>query len=140
MTENRQQIAPVGTNLLSLEFGNREIDLSNLTPEARAEVEKYAAMKKIDIRSSVEELQRDLQATTVAMNNVADVTRRMSESGDAVTVRQTINNAAGKIEVLAGNTSEAQSGKVSSTDDKTWMYLIGGVVAAILAAMIMSGR
>ena len=72
--------------------------------------------------------------------NVADAARRMSESGDSVTIRQKIKNAAGEIEVLTGNTKEAASGQTSQLADKTWMYVVGGIGAAIVVAMILSGR
>lgn len=68
--------------------------------------------KQIDIHASIREVQRDLEATSISVGNMADATRRMSDSGDAVTVRQTIENTAGKTEVLMGNTDEPKRGNV----------------------------
>jgi hypothetical protein len=138
MSDDRKNLTTVGQRSLSMDFGTPNIDLSGLTPEMRAEVEKYAAMKKIDVAASLVELKRDLQATSESMNNVADVARRMTESGDAVTIRQKIKNVAGEIELLAGNTEEAKKGQTSVPVDKTWMYVVGGIAAAIVVAILLS--
>lgn len=138
MGDNGKEMTITGQRTLSVDFSTRDIDLGGLTPEMRAEVEKYAAMKKIDVAASLVELKRDLQATSESMNNVADVARRMTESGDAVTIRQKIKNVAGEVELLAGNTDEAKKGQTSVPADKTWMYVVGGVAAAIVAAILLS--
>lgn len=126
-----------GGNKLQNYFSGAEIDLDHLSPEVRAEIQKYAAMKGVDFMKSVAELQRDLNATSVGMITVADVVRKMSESGDSVTVQQEINNSAGKIKIIAGNTAEAKKGLGSEVP---WQYVIGGIVLAIIVAAILSNN
>lgn len=134
------EIKKVNTSsgLISLDSATGDIDISNLSPEAQDELRKYAAMKKIDLKAAVQETQRDLQATSIAVGNMADATRRMSESGDAVTIRQTINNKAGQTEVLMGNTNEAKRGNVDK-DTSTWAYVVGGIVVLLIVAAVLGG-
>jgi hypothetical protein len=138
MSSERKDITTSKSGSLQLDFGTSSIDLSNLPPDKRAEIEMYAARKKIDLMHAVHEMQKDLQATAAGMNTVADVTRRMAASGDAVTIRQTIKNAAGTVEVVGGNTEEARQGKTSSAIDRNTIYIVGGIAAAIVVALILS--
>jgi hypothetical protein len=123
-------------NLISLDPSSHEIDISELSIESQEELKKYAAIKSIDLQASVLETQRDLQATSIAVENMAAVTRQMSDSGDAVTVRQSINNNAGKVEILMGNTNEAKHGNVDK-DKITWLYVLGGILVLVIVAFIL---
>lgn len=131
-------LEPKGANddLISLDGSSGQVDLSGLSPEAKEELKKYALRKRIDLAHSVNETQRDLQATSAAVDNMANATRRMSESGDAVTIRQSIENSVGKTEILMGNTDEAKRGDVDK-DNKTWMYAVGGVAILLIVASML---
>ena len=124
--------------VVSVDPASGEVDISALSLEAQEEIRKYAAMKKIDLRVAVQENQLDLQTTSIAVGNMADVTRRMSASGDAVSVRQTIENNAGKTEVLMGNTDEARRGGVDK-DNSAWLYIGGGIVVLLIIASVIGG-
>ena len=123
-------------NLISLDPSSQEIDISELSMESQEELKKYAAIKKIDLQASVQETQRDLQATSIAVENMVNVTRKVSESGDAFTLRQSINNSAGKIEILMGNTNEAKQGNVDK-DKVTWLYVLGGIIVLVIIAFVL---
>lgn len=125
-------------NTVSLDLSTSEIDISHLPSEAQNELQKYAAMKKIDLQAAAHETQLDLQTTQIAVGNMAETTRKMSASGDSVTVRQTIENKSGKTEILMGNTDEAKSGNVDR-ESNTWMYIIGGIVLLLVVASVMGG-
>ena len=128
-----------GKELLSLDPSMEDIDISSLSKEAQDEIRKYAVRKKIDLQASVHELQKDLQGTSIAVGNMADVTRRMTDSGDAVTVRQTIENTSGKTEILMGNTDEAKRGNVDK-ENNSWMYIVGGLVVLVIVASVLSNQ
>lgn len=123
-------------NTISLDKAAGEIDLSGLSNEAQEELRKYAAMKQIDLQADTHVVHRDLQATSAAVENMADATRRMSASGDAVTVRQTIENSTGKTEVLMGNTEEAKRGNVDK-DNSIWIYAVVGVIVLLVIASVL---
>ena len=129
----------VSKDILSLDLSSdSEIDLSSLPVETREELIKYAAMKKIDLKSSAMQMQMDLQVTDTAVDNMADAARKMASSGDHVTIRQKIENEAGSVEVLMGNTKEAQQGKTDPGPDKTGMFLAAGIALAVIIAIVMT--
>lgn len=129
----------VAKNILSLDLSSdSEIDLSDLPAETREELVKYAAMKKIDLKSSAMQMQMDLQVTDTAVDNMADAARKMAASGDSVTIRQKIDNQAGSVEILMGNTEEARQGKTNPGPDKTGMFLAAGVALAIIIAIVLT--
>ncbi|ETX12727.1 hypothetical protein OCH239_17425 [Roseivivax halodurans JCM 10272] len=124
--------------LVSVDPASGEVDISALSPETQEELRRYAAMKKIDLQAAVQQNQLDLQTTSIAVGNMAEVTRRMSESGDSVSLRQTIENKAGKTEVLMGNTDEARRGGVDK-DTSTWLYIGGGIVVLLILTSVIGG-
>ncbi|MEH6521555.1 hypothetical protein [Sulfitobacter sp.] len=126
-----------GGKSLSLDTSKGQIDISGLSEEAQQELTMYAARKQIDLQSAMQKLSIDLQGTSSAVNNMADVTRRMTESGDANTTRITLENSAGKTEVIMGNTDEAKRGNVDKKND-TWMYIVGGIVVLMIVASVLS--
>lgn len=134
------EIEPKGErkDVVSVDPASGEVDISALSPEAQEELRKYAAMKKIDLQAAVQENQLDLQTTSIAVGNMAEVTRRMSDSGDAVSARLTIENKAGTTEVLMGNTDEARRGGVDK-DNSTWLYIGGGIVVLLIIASVIGG-
>jgi len=123
--------------LLSLDPSQDPIDISHLPKETQDELRKYAVTKQIDLKFAAQQLQIDLQATAAAVGNMADTTRRMSDSGDAVTIRQNIENSSGTTEVLMGNTNEAKRGNVDKNNN-SWVYIVGGVIVIIIIASVLS--
>lgn len=138
MSDKNLPAAKAKQSIVSLDLSATEIDITHLPPESQIELQKYAAMKKIDIQAAAQEMQLDLQTTQIAVGNMAETTRKMSVSGDSVTVRQTIENKAGKTEILMGNTDEAKSGNVDR-ENNTWMYVIGGIVLLLVVASVVGG-
>ena len=139
MSANGKELIEAGKQKsLSIDLASNTLDLSDLSPEMRAEVQKYAAEKQVDLAVSFQQVKIDLHVTATSMNNAATVVRKMAESGDSVTLRQTINNAAGKVELLGGNTDESKKGVTTASIDRTWIYVVGGIAAAIIVAIILS--
>lgn len=133
---NKELVPSKGGGHLFLDPSQGGIDISHLPKNEQDELRKYAAMKQIDLAAAAAQSTTDLQTTAAAVDNMADTTRRMSESGDSVTVRQTIENTAGKTEVLMGNTDEAKSGNVDKLNS-TWLYIVGGIVLLIVIASFL---
>lgn len=124
---------------LSLDPSQGSIDISHLPKETQDKLREYAATKQIDLAAAAAQTGTDLQTTANAVGNMATVTRRMTESGDSVTVRQTIDNTAGKTEVLMGNTDEAKRGNVDKQNN-TWIYIVGGIVVLIVLASFLGNQ
>ena len=121
---------------LSIDPSRGSIDISHLPKETQDRLREYAATKQIDLAAAAAQTGTDLHTTATAVGNMAAVTRRMSESGDSVTVRQTIENTAGKTEILMGNTDESKRGNVDKQNN-TWLYIVGGIVVMVVLASFL---
>lgn len=124
---------------LSLDPSQGSLDISHLPKETQDRLREYAATKQIDLAAAAAHAEIDLHATATAVGNMAGVTRKMTESGDAVTVRQTVDNTAGKTEVLMGNTDEAKRGNVDKQNN-TLIYIVGGIVVLIILASFLGNQ
>ncbi len=134
---SQNELTPIkGATQLSLDPSLGAIDISHLPQETQNRLQEYAAMKKIDLQAAGHQARQDLETTAHAVANMATVTRRMSASGDAVTIRQTIENSSGRTEILMGNTDEAKRGRVNQAD-YTVLYVIAGIVILIVVASFL---
>lgn len=133
---NKELVPQKDDGHLSIDPSQGSIDISHLPKETQDRLREYAATKQIDLAAAAAQTSTDLQTAAVAVGNMATVTRRMSDSGDAVTVRQTVENTAGKTEVLMGNTDEAKRGNVDKQNN-TWIYIVGGIVVLIVLASFL---
>lgn len=95
----------------------------------------------LDISKKAQDLHVDVGVLKSTLQNLADTTKEVSESGNSVTITHTQTTSIGRTEVMMGNTGRAQSGKLSrsQTGDNDWMpyYIIGGIIA--LAAIVIVG-
>jgi len=118
------------------------IDLSWLPENERKALLLDYAKGMIDISKRAQELHVDAGYLKKTIDDLADTTIQVSESGNAVTITQTLTTKAGRTEVMMGNTEQAQSGKLSKsqTGVKNWApyYIFAGILALIIIVALMN--
>jgi hypothetical protein len=112
-------------------------------PERSALMTDYAK-GVIDIAKKAHELHVDVAVLKSTLDQLALTTKDVSESGNAVTVSHTQSTKIGRTEVKMGNTDEARSGKMTSsqTGDRNWTpyFIFAGIAAVVLIAFLFAGR
>lgn len=120
------------------------LDLSGLPDDQRLALIADYAKGRIDIAHRAEELGVEIRALDETLKTLTDTTKDVSASGDAVTITHTQTTSVGRTEIIMGNTTQAQSGKLSrsQTGDTDWTpFLIGGgLIGAVLVALAFAGR
>lgn len=120
-----------------------ELDLSFLPVEQREILLKDYSQGMLDIALKAQELNVDSLALRQTLDNLAETTKDVAESGSAVTISHTADSKLGRTEVLMGNTDQAQSGKLtkSQTGERDWTpyYIFAAIVAIVLIAAFMNG-
>jgi len=118
------------------------IDLSWLPENERKALLLDYAKGMIDISKKAQELHIDIGVLKKTLDDLADITIEVSESGNAVTITHTQTTKVGRTEVMMGNTPQAQSGKLSKsqTGVKDWTpyYIFAGILALIIITALMS--
>ena len=116
------------------------IDLSWLPENERKALLLDYAKGMIDISKKAQELHIDIGVLKKTLDDLADTTIEVSESGNAVTITHTQTTKVGRTEVMMGNTPQAQSGKLSKsqTGVKDWTpyYIFAGILALIIIAAL----
>jgi hypothetical protein len=78
------------------------------------------------------------------LDQLAHTTREVSDGGNAVTVTHTQTTKIGRTEIKMGNTEEAKSGRLTSsqTGERNWTpyYIFAGIVAVVLIAFLFAGH
>ena len=97
-----------------------------------------------DISKKAQELHVDVATLKNILDQLASTTKEVSEDGGSVTVTHTQSTSIGRTEVIMGNTDEAKGGKLTSSQtgrrDMTPIYMIGGLIAAVLIAAIVFAK
>jgi len=118
------------------------IDLSWLPENERKALLLDYAKGMIDISKKAQELHIDAAVLKKTLDDLADATIEVSESGNAVTITHTQSTKVGRTEVMMGNTEQAQSGKLSKsqTGVKDWTpyYIFAGILTLIIIVVLMS--
>lgn len=118
------------------------IDLSWIPENERKEFLTEYAKGMLDLNKRAQELHIDAAVLRKTLDDLADTTIQVSESGNAVTITHTQTTKIGRTEVMMGNTQEAQSGKLSKsqTGAKDWTpyYIFGSILALIIIFFLMS--
>jgi hypothetical protein len=98
----------------------------------------------IDLAKEAHRLHVDVAVLKATLDQLAHTTKEVSESGNAVTITHSTSTKAGRTEIKMGNTEEAKTGKLSSSQtgvtDWTPYYIIGGLVALVLIAFLFAGH
>jgi hypothetical protein len=149
MTERENEIVPAAdqsatsapTNSIDL-ASSQVIDLSGLTEQQAAELRQQYASGMLDIHRKAQELKVDVAALEAGLSTFNDQTARATEANHSATITHTQTTAAGRTEVIIGNTERAASGKISRSaagqkDITIWLALIaaGAVIVVAIAAL-----
>lgn len=98
----------------------------------------------IDVAKKAHELHVDVAVLKSTLDQLSSTTKDVSDSGNAVTVTHTQTTKIGRTEIKMGNTEEARSGKLTSSQmgERNWtpFYIFGGIVAIVLIAFLFAGR
>jgi hypothetical protein len=120
------------------------LDLSFLSEAERSELLKDYAKGALDAAKKAHELHVDVGVLKVTLDQLAHTTKEVAESGNAVTVTHTQTTKIGRTEVKMGNTEEARSGKLTSsqTGERNWTpyFIFAGIAAVVLIAFLFAGR
>ena len=146
MTDDRRgQMVPSQhpkTNVITV-GGAPSVDLSFLPQHEQDALMRDYARGMIDIAKKAHELNVDVNVLRDTLGNLADTTRTVAESGNAITVAHTQTTKIGRTEIKMGNTEEAKSGKLSRTQtgerDWTPIYILAGIAAVVLIAFLFAG-
>jgi hypothetical protein len=145
-SDNRGQIVPSnrGQGKIITVGGAPSVDLSFLPEHEQQALLRAYASGMVDIAKKAQELNVDVNVLRDTLNNLADTTRTVSESGNAITVTHTQTSKVGRTEIKMGNTDEAKSGKLSrsQTGERDWTpyYIFAGLVAVVLIALIFAAK
>ena len=120
------------------------IDLSFLSEPERKALLADHARKVLDIAATAQKLHVDVNVLRATLDQLAQTTREVSESGNAVTITHTSTTGIGRTEIKLGNTENAKSGVLTSsqTGERNWnpIYILVGIAAIVLIAFLFAGR
>ena len=116
-----------------------ELDLSRLTDSERNEIVKSYQHGLVDIKLRADSLGVDVTALAATLRTLSLTTQDIGATeGTSVTITHTQDSAAGRTEIIMGNTEQAHRGKLTRSQtgdrDMTPFYIIG---AAIVIAIIV---
>ena len=119
------------------------IDLTGLTEEQATELRHQHASGMIDIHRKAQELKVDVAALEAGLGAFNDQTVRATEAGHSATITHTQTTAAGRTEVVIGNTERAASGKISRSaagqrDITMWLAIVGAAAAVLIVLAIFN--
>lgn len=120
------------------------LDLSFLPEHERNALMSDYAKGVIDVAKKAHELHVDVGVLKSTLDQLAHTTREVSESGNAVTVTHTQTTKIGRTEIKMGNTEEAKSGRMTSSQigERNWTpyFIFAGIAALVLIAFLFAGR
>jgi hypothetical protein len=103
---------------------------------------KQHAAGILEIGRKAQELSVDVGALKATLDVAAKTAEEASAAGNAVTITHSVNSKAGRTEVMIGNTTAAQAGKLSARQagvkDWTPYYIFGGLVALVIIAALFA--
>lgn len=142
--QGRDLVAKPSTTVTVGSLGSVPVDLSTLTDEERAALVKDYARGIVEVDKKARELKVEGEDLKFKLDTFADNAKKNIESGAAVTISHTQTTNSGRTEIKIGNTEEAKSGKMSSsqTGETNWTpyYIIGGLIALVLIAFLFAGH
>jgi len=120
------------------------IDLSWLPEAERKALLTEYVRGALDINKKAQELHVDVGVLSGTLRTLAETTKEVAESGNAVTVTHTQTTSIGRTEVMMGNTQQAQSGKLSKSQSGAtdWLpyYVIGALIALVVIVALLAKR
>jgi hypothetical protein len=120
------------------------IDLGFLPEAERNALMADYAKGVLDVAKKAHELHVDVGVLEATLGHLAKTTREVSADGNAVTVTHTQTTNIGRTEIKMGNTEEAKTGRLTSsqTGERNWTpyYIFAGIVAVVLIAFLFVGH
>ncbi|MCY3820130.1 MAG: hypothetical protein OXH52_12330 [Gammaproteobacteria bacterium] len=115
-----------------------KVDLSHLSPEARAALLEQYAKGRIDLDLRARELDVDIQALDTELTSWTGQAAKAHEDGLSVTVSNATETSVGRTEVMIGNSEAAQKGRLSrnQTGEENWGPIIA-IVSIIAGALLL---
>jgi hypothetical protein len=140
-----RDIAPKPSTTITVgPLGAIPVDLASLTDEERAALAKDYARGMIDIDKKARELKVEGDSLKYTLETLGNSAKQNIDSGAAITLTHSQTTKVGRTEIKIGNTEEAKTGKLSSsqTGDTNWTpyYILGGLVAIVLIAFLFAGH
>lgn len=120
------------------------VDLSFLSDAERNALMQTYATGVIDIAKKAHELHLDVAVLKSTLEHLSDATKKVSDGGNAVTLTHSQSSKLGRTEIKMGNTDEARSGKLSSSQsgitDWTPYYIFAAIGAVVILGFLFIGR
>lgn len=112
------------------------LDLSFLPEAKRNELLADYSKGMLDLSRKAQELHIDVAALRSSLDTLSNTVTQTSREGNSITASHTVTSAAGRTEVMMGNTDRAARGRLSAsqTGDRDWtpIYVIIGIVAVVV--------
>ena len=120
------------------------LDLTFLPEEQREALMNDYARGVLDVAKKAHELHVEVGVLKSTLDQLAHTTREVTESGNAVTITHTQTTKIGRTEIKMGNTEEAKSGRMTSSQigERNWtpIYILAGIAAVVLIAFLFAGH
>jgi hypothetical protein len=141
MSNDEQQRSQGGNTPAVLKVGPlTNIDISQLPADVQAELVTQYARGSLDIAKKAQELHVNVGVLKETLDNLARTTKDVSDGGNAVTITHSQTTPIGRTEIKMGNTEEAKSGKLSSSQsgqkDLTPIYIVAAIAAIVVIAFM----
>lgn len=140
MTEitNSNLETPPPSHIITL--GNTPtLDLSNLTSDGRAAIQKMHAENMVKLNHKALELGVEAQAMETHLRHLSEATIDANRNEYAYTATRVQNDSLGRTEIIMGNTETAAKGKLTRSQagqkDLTIVYIIVAAIVAIVVAI-----
>lgn len=120
------------------------LDISFLPEAERSALMADYARGVLDVAKKAHELHVDVGVLKSTLDQLAQTTREVAESGNAITIAHTQTTKIGRTEIKMGNTDEARDGKLSRSQsgEKDWTpyYIFAAIAAVVLIGFLFAGR
>lgn len=137
-------IAKVSPDSIQLGGHVTSVDLSWMSDEQRSAILGDYTRGMLDIERKARELHVNVAALKATLTTLAETTKEVAEAGNAATISHTQSTPIGRTEIIMGNTTQAQTGKLTKSQrgerDWTPYYVFGGLVTVVIVAALVLGR
>jgi hypothetical protein len=122
-----------------IDTGKTMIDLSSLSNEQAAEIQRQYASTRIDLERKAAEAKIDVGSLGSALGTFNDEAAKATQSNVSITVSHRQKTSIGETEVVIGNTDRAAAGKLSMTAAglTSKLPLLVGIIAIALVVIAL---
>jgi len=131
---------PLAIAIVRNEGGSNQLDLSNLSEDQKSQLTMDYQQGLIDVQKRAAELNVDVVALGETLNRLTDTTTQITnQEGGHITITHTQDSAAGRTEIIMGNTEQSRRGRLSrsATGDFDFqpIMVIGGILIAVIVVI-----